>query len=452
MPLVRFLFGFFAIVAAIAFVIALTIAYPFWSLVVGASTFFALAATYQWWLWALLRIMARRKTVVVNVQEGTGAMIMQNGKAVRFLTASPATDPDEDWNLTQEDDLASRVQPSVHRTPQRKLSGPAKWIDEHILPGGMRWKGFAFMGYELYEYNFRWEVLRNGEPLESEDGLVGKRKLRGGKWVASFAKRLDYINTKDSVYYLEILDAETKGTVKPDEKGVTKKSVGMPVSIGIVETVRIVNAYLALIFIHDWAQSTSDLMLPPLRSWVGRTSFEDIVNRTEAAERLYDEFLMSTGVLPGTPIVPGEPPTPPVIKVETSYGVRIKRIGFVDIAPPEEYTKAIVLRAEAEQQAVRIQTLADAEAARIETIATAEAKRITTVNEALETGGASALKLRELEALESLGEQGNVFVVNTKGGTPLINVEKTKKGGKLWGSEPGSGQSSGGNPPINQAG
>ena len=434
-PMLRSFLMWFATTTAIAVVVAVTVMYPFLILAVGALISFALAATYQVWLWAFLRLLARRKIIVVNVQEGTGVMVMQNGKAVRFLTADPGTDPDENWNLRQEDSRdgsVSNLKTDPHRTKQRKLRGLAAWIDRNLLPGGMRWKGFAFMGYELYEYNFRWEVLRNSEPRDDEDGLVGKREIPGGKWVASFAQHLDYIYTKDAVYYFEVLGAETKGTIKADNnKKAEKRSVGMPVTIRGVETVRIVNPYLALIFIHDWAQSTFDLVLPSLRSWVANNYFEDIVGRVEAAQAEYDAFLQSTGLPPDQKVdTSAEQPVTPAHKVEISYGVRIKRVGFIDIAPPAEYTDASVRRAEAEQEAVRIQTLADAEAARIETVAVAEANRITTVNTAIKAGGETALKLRELEALEELGRQGNVFVVNTLGGTPLINVGKTDKKGE----------------------
>ena len=464
MPLVRFLLGILAVVAALAGAGVVAVAYPFWSLGLGALIFFALMATYQIWLWSLLRVMAQRKTVVVNVQEGTGVMVMQNGKAIRFLTACADTDPDENWNLAQEGDDASHVPPGSLRTKQQMLHGAAALIDRYILPGGMRWIGFPFMGYELYKYNFRWEVLRNSEPRGDEDGLVSKRQLPGGKWVASFAMRLDYIYTKDAVYYFEVLDAETRGTIKPGKDGVEKRSVGMPIKIRGVETVRIVNPYLALIFIHDWTQSTFDLLLPSLRSWVAKTFFEDIVGRTEAAERQYDDFLRATGLPTGAPIDPMNPPTPPARKVEMSYGVRIKRVGFVDVAAPEEYTKASIQRAEAEQQAVRIQTLAVAEAGRIKTVAAAEVGRIKSVNKALE-GNTDALRIRELEALENIGAHGNVFVLNTKGGSPLINIGKKdeqpkerqkekrgKRGGRSWDSNPGSEQDSGDNPPPNQAG
>src|SRR5262249_7880854 len=152
----------------------------------------ALIATYKVWFWDLLRHLAEHDIIVTNVEEGTGKLVMLNGRPIRFLTTDAAKDPDENWDLVRKGEKPVHPAESM-RHKQVPLTGILAWIDRKILPGGMRYVGFGFMGYELYWYNFRWEVLRSSEPKLTEDGIVNKRQLSNGKWVASFAKRINYI-------------------------------------------------------------------------------------------------------------------------------------------------------------------------------------------------------------------------------------------------------------------
>lgn len=432
-----------------------TALYPFWSMVVSLFVLGFLAFTYQIWLWWLLRKIAESgRNFVVNVQEGTGKLIMKNGKADRGITADPKTDPDQKtWNLIQEDGACSTAQSHGLRTEQAKLSPLFDWIDRNLLPGGMRWRGFGFMGYDVMRYNFRWEVLRGSEPLDNEDGLIGKRKLANGKWVASFAKEIDYIYVKDAVYYFEITGAEVRGMGGRVTDGKEKKSVGMPVDIHAILTVRIVNFYLAILFIHDWLESTFDLLRPSVRSWAARSSYEDVIGKPEVAERVYDVFLGQKGLTDEmieefrkkNPTVT-EGPKSLADYLECSYGVRPKRLNFDDVIPPDEYTEAAIRRMEAEQESIAIQTLADANAGKITTLATAEAAAIKTVNAEL-LNNPTALDLRRLMALENIGDNGNLIVIDGNTQHLFINPDRGK-GGQGW-TSPKSGTES--MPKLNSA-
>ena len=441
----------------------------FWVVATLSMMFCALIVTYKIWLWAFLRRLAERNIVVTIVQEGTGKLIMKNGKAFRFITAhagtgnNDSTDPDEFWDITQHGEDKSRDEGKKDISPletrQAMPSQLVNWIDQRLLPGGMRWVGFKFLGYELYEYNFRWEVLRSSEPSGEEDGLVRKRQLLSGKWVASFAKRIDYVYTKDAVYYLELIGAETKGLLEEAGKKngkVAHKSVGMPVNISMVMTARVVNPYRALIFIHDWLESTFDLVRPVIRKWVADNLYEDVIGKPEIAERAYDVLLQQNGVtdelldkvdqyrLPGDKIdrEKAKQCLTYADYIELAYGVRVKRISFDEVIPPEEYTKAASQRAIAEQNKIRIQTEAEAEKERLSILGEGEAARLTKVNLAIQEGGGTALALMSLETMEKVAEYGNLIVVSDSPGNVLLNVAGQGRGA-AWPQkmkELGSGQ------------
>lgn len=281
----------------------------------------------------------------------------------------------------------------------------------------------------IYAYHFRWNVLRDAIPNpDDEDGMVGSPvKLRGGKYVLSFSKTLDYIFLRDASYYFGIRGAETRGANTAEEYK-TDPSVGMTVDIDGTVTVRIVNPYKTLFRIHDWLQSSLNILEPAVRNWIANRPYQEVVGKKEAVQREFDAFLIS------------EEGKELLKYLEDSYGVRLKRVAFEDVLPPDEYTAATTKRAEAVQKALRIGTLADAkskktktlaegEAGAIKTIAEAEAARIKMVNEAIQAGGETALALRTLEAYETMGENGNTVIVG--GNNPVQMLIDSSKGRKM---------------------
>jgi regulator of protease activity HflC (stomatin/prohibitin superfamily) len=384
-----------------------------------------LAITYPIWT----KKLANRKLFFKNMKSGEGSWITKNGKAWRYITSDATTDPDPDDEKCYIDDegLKKNANPGGKlRTPGGKFEPWwVQWIDS-ILPGGMRWIGVPWI-YEIYEYNFRWSVLREGKPLLTEDGLVGEPKeLESGKFVAFFAKRLDNNFTRDAVYYSRVSDAETRGANSDSQD----KSVGMAISIDMPITMRIVNPYRAFFDVHDWLESTLDLLRPSIRSWIASKPYQEVVGKPEVAEREFDTFLQSV-------------PSPAMGKcilayLEDTYGVRIKRIAFDTVIPPEEYATATTKRAETVQQAVTIETLAQANSNReailavgqakaIRRLARAEAGRIKTIKAAIIDGDREAgLVLEGLETLKQIGKAGNTVIVG--GTSPVQMLLNTSKG------------------------
>jgi hypothetical protein len=393
---------------------------------VAAMTIIALYVTYGLWLPYLLSQLADRDLFVTRVEEGTGKWIVKNRQAWRFITSKLSTDPnpvfddDDSWNLEKvlKDKTNRKLTNAEGEEP-----GWVHWLDSR-LPGGMRWVGWPFI-YKIYSYNFRWEYLREAEPLSTENSLIGKRKLANGKWVASFAKRINYIYLRDSVYYFELIGTETKGSTDPNDT-----SVGIACDIYANATMRVINPYRTVFLVHDWLSSMLELIRPSLRSWIARLTFPEVVRKYEAAEREHDIFLRqpsmpSDAAATGTGI---EPPKPIGEYIEVTYGVRVKRIAFDDVIPPESFAVSVTLRTEAEQNKIRTITNAQAEAQRQEIVAQGEAARIKIVTKALKAGGDVALALRTLEAYEALGAQGNTIVLG--GGNPvqmLLDSARNKK-------------------------
>jgi regulator of protease activity HflC (stomatin/prohibitin superfamily) len=396
--------------------------------------------THPLWLPALWYKLATRNLFVTMVEEGTGKWIMKSGKAWRFITTSVATDPASSalnpkngWNVA--------IAVGMRKRKDTKWKGLwnangreslwVEWIDG-TLPGGIRWVGILPFIYKIYWYNFRWSVLRESKPLETEDGMVGEpRDLKNGKWVASFAKRIDYIFLRDAVYYLELDEAQTRGSSDPKSKD---KSVGITVKIYMVATIRVVNPYDTLFKVHDWLSSIFDLLRPSIRSQVSQLPFQDVVGKFEATKREYDLFLQTAVALPesaAAKIKGGLKPQPTIAEyLEYAYGVRIKRIAFDDVIPPGDYTKSVNLRAEAEQNKIRIHTEATAEADRLETTAKGEAARVEILTKAITAGGDDARLVRTLEAYETMGANGNTIVLGGKKPVQmLLETSKTTKGG-----------------------
>ena len=374
----------------------------------------AFALTYKMWTPAL----AKRKLFVATPQEGTGMWILKNGRAWRFITTDAKKDPDPLHCDVTEKGMAKWP------NPQGKLRNSdggcepwwVQWLDS-ILPGGMRWIGVPWI-YTIYEYNFRWSVLRQSKP-SIEDGLIDSYQLESGKWVACFAKKLDYVFLRNSVYYLRASNSETQGA----DNDAADKSVGMAIGMDLVPTVRVINPYTSHFVIHDWLESSLDLVGPALRSWIANNPYQVINRKPESAQRQFDEFLQTALAKENDRCI--------LDVLEADYGVRFESVGIDNIIPPAEYAEATTRRAAAVQDAVRIETLALANSNQlailargqgeaVRTLADADGYRITTVNAAIDKApGRNAFALEALATLKDIGENGNTVVL---GGTNPVNM------------------------------
>jgi len=100
----------------------------------------------------------------------------------------------------------------------------------------------------VYTYRFKWRGLDiHGNPQEER------------------IETIDYILTKKDVYYVEVKAAKTG-----------KGKEFLPVDIGCLVTVRIVNPYKALFGAQNWLSALTNLIAPQVGDFVSRESYETL--------------------------------------------------------------------------------------------------------------------------------------------------------------------------------
>ena len=231
------------------------------------------------------------------VIEGTGKIVVKGGEFSRFL-----------------------IQWQGHTINQNGevVEGNEPW---HPF-GGLRFYGI-WPVYDIYVYRLRWTSLReSGEPVQHD--VVQ-----------------DFVLLKDFVYYTELKAAEDKDKV--------------PLTFGLVITLRIVNPYKALFVVQDWLELTLNRIKPLFREFVARHSFEELLREKQAVGGEVWESLDLSGLLS---------------EIERDYGVKVKPGGIEmkDITPPEDYQKAATLQYLADREKEAILVKADAEAGRIQKV------------------------------------------------------------------------------------
>ena len=406
---------------------------------VVAMIFCGLIATAGLWIPYFLRVCADHNFFTTSVEENTIKCIMKVGRTWRFITPTPINDPypnpnDPILNWRIPETVESPASPGEKIPRRRSAHDPllnvdgeesafVNWID-FILPGGLRWVGLPFI-YSVYEYDFRWDVLRPTKPVP-EEGCIDSEKLPNEKYVVSFSKKLDYIFGRDAAYYFELIGAESRGTSKGQNEDDQTSQISMPLDLFMLATIRVVNPYQTLFHLNDWLNTILDLVRPTIRHWVAVNPYNTIVGKEEAAERSYDPLLRDPSIPEKLGIGTGGKRMSIVDYIECTYGVRIKRIAFDAIIPPAEYTKAAIERASSEQKRIATITQAEGERDRQTIVAAGEASRIKIVTDALKAAGPEGLVLRGLEAAEAMGVSGNVIVMGENPGQVLINSAKSK--------------------------
>lgn len=339
-----------------------------------------------------LRFLAERDIFFTLVEEGSAKAIMRGEEFRRLVLAYRGFTFDKNWEVV----------PKPEITPATSFL--RQWFEKRL--GGIRWLGWPFLD-TVYEYNFRWTVLRESKASDKEDGFVDQRELPSKKWVVAFSKRIDYIYLRDAVYYDELIGSETAEL--------------MPIDIFMLLPIRVLNPYKALFRVHKWLDATQDLIKPIIRSWAAMTSYKRIIQKKEVAQREFDNFLISKHG-------EGEEQSKSIGDyLFDTYGVRVKRITFEDVVPPQKYSEAATNRVLAGQKKLEIETLAKAEAERVK----------TSFDPILERGEAG-LTIRALEAVEKASQgPGNTIVTvgpglvkELVGLASGVKTPKLPKGGK----------------------
>lgn len=304
-------------------------------------------------LFGLVYFLAKVNLFFTFVEEGMAKAIVKFGKFHRIIISY------EGFRLKKDHGLKKSGQINYDFL---------SWLSNKLGLDGLRWVGIPFI-HSVHTYEFRWTSYEQAE----EGGKLVQR-------VVVKKKRIDYILLQDDVYYAFIRAAETKDKV--------------PVDVDILLTIRITNPYKALFRVQSWLEATENQLKPVLRSYIAKKSFSKLIERMDGKTRSADDLLKWPVETSNGKNVSLD------FYLDSRYGVRVKKIGFVRIDPIEKHQEIALKKWEAEREAERIGVIANAEADRLQKV----------VGKIKELGDTGTL-IRTLEALEKTGEgQGNTVL------------------------------------------
>lgn len=269
-----------------------------------ALAFFPLA-----WYW-----LAPTNRWFTFVKEGTAKIVVKGDAFKKVLIQWEGYTLDEHQNVVSKDKWIKDGEEVEEGT-----EGAKKYNEPWHPFGGFRYYGFHPIK-DIYTYKFKWSGV-------TEDGKV----------VSHPPELLDYILLKDDVYWAKIEKSEDVNT--------------LPLDIGIVLTIRVVNPLKALFEVQSWLETVINRTKPAVRDTVTQAEYATWIKKPEAMGDEIFKKLEERGLL-------GE--------FRSRYGIKIRKIQVKEINPPEEYRErtlapylaklekeAIVTRAEAEEERIK---------------------------------------------------------------------------------------------------
>ena len=168
----------------------------------------------------------------------------------------------------------------------------------------------------------------------------------------------------------------------------------VPLDIGILLTIRIINPYKALFRVQNWLEATQNQFKPVVISYVGKQEFEQLIQDKEqlgdAVHKILNESKIDQNV-------------------EEDYGVHIKKVGFVKIDPTGDLKNQYQEAATKEWEAKK------------------EAKRLDTVYGTITDDKKDRLFIRAIEGLEKASENESTKIVFPLGGIDSLIKSWTGK-------------------------
>lgn len=273
--------------------------------------------------------------------------------------------------------------------------------------------GLAFVGIwpfdTVHTYKFRWEAPKEGKPVVHNE-------------------LLDYAFVKSAMYYTKLEGAETKGMV--------------PLDIGLILTIRIVNLYRALFRAHQWLEFAISRLTPYIRQFIPAKGieFEKLIGEEQLLSPgtpLYDFLIKSQTKL--TPedkkhlqedgktekeIEETEQSNKGILWIlREIYGVDVQGIEFASITTVgKEYETAAAKKWSAERDKERIEIEADA-----------EAKRIGRIYDKIISYGEVGMVLKTLETIKEASNKPGNWILSTDLLHDVKNIlrgiSQEKKGG-----------------------
>lgn len=405
-----------------------------------------------WWRIGV-QVIAKISTMFLIVKDGTVVLVELNGRIIDCFGSNPETDANEYY------DLEGKSRPDLAKFRLFAKKPPRHWLVvfiDKLLPGGMRFVGPSTFGYGLRRYDMRWDELWTVEPTKKELGYSGHSSFgeKGHeKHIVAFYRHTSTTSTQDVPQYLGLSKAETKAR---EVNGEGVGTIGPAVTLRMVVTLRVVNPYLAVVYLRNWPEGVRSLLRPTIREWTANQYIEDVVHKREVVERRLDQIMRHNfnererirkeiqadstlndeqrreefKVLDESPSM--------LDYIEKRYGIRIKRIAVEDIELPEIYATEANERAAAIQKADRIKI--EAEAGKVQAIiveqgraeakliaAKADADSTTMKAKALKEGGAEATLALTLSTLQNVSDNKGLVVLSGEHSQVLLGPLNQQK-------------------------
>lgn len=330
------------------------------ALILGAGISFLILAPFFAVDW--IKSLAARNILWTTVEEGRAKAVQRFGKFHHFLMSYKGHAFDNDWNVVEEN----------------KGRGRSWW--DYLSFSGLRFIGIPLVD-TIYKYEFRWTTLKENV----EDGKYTR--------IPDYKKQpdTDYILVQDDYYYTEIKTAETKDLI--------------PVNALMLMPTRILNPYKALFRVEEWLEATQELVTTAVRNWIKGKEYAEVVGK----EEVFDPTKPTTEGVKDDPIL-GD--TKVGAYILERYGVRVKRIQFLNVDPSSpEYREASTKKYVAERNAEAFVAEAKGKAEATIIAADAEKTRIEKEAEGLKNAGEEGRFARAADMLEEMSKGAGVTII-----------------------------------------
>lgn len=297
---------------------------------------------YFWW--------APNNLFFTFVKEGTAKIVARGDSFEKILIQ---------W---MDYEVAKKATPVVSKWDVIKGPSGKKFF------GGLRFYGLWPL-WDIFIYAFSWTNF-----AQSGD--------KAGQPVAHDKVLLDFVLLKTDVYWARVEKAEDKNL--------------LPLSVGIILTIRIINPHKALFAVQNWLETVINRIQPAVRQIITTKSFEKwIVEKADLARIIFLALQGKDGNGNFDPTL-----TDLISEFRSLYGVDIQAFAVQEINPPEEQRQATLKKYLADQEAKGVVVSARAEAKKIIHLAEAERRRLETVFGQIQKFGDLGPALRALEAME----------------------------------------------------
>jgi regulator of protease activity HflC (stomatin/prohibitin superfamily) len=329
---------------------------------------------YFWW--------APNNLFWTFVPEGRGKVVVR-GDAVKKILVQ--------WKGHALVTARGALRPDTSVSPPREEGDVVECVTKRRFWGGLYLYGTWPLD-DLYIYDFRWTNMTHDGQIQPHD-----------------EKGLDYVLLKDDVYWAQVKAAEDSNL--------------LPLDIGLVLRLRVVNPYKALFVVENWLETVINMVEPAVRYVVSTGTYENWVRLPKDLGNEVFQKLVAEGLV-GT--------------IRSRYGIEMVSLGVKSFDPSrvdtlDETRQATLRQYLAEQERKKIETEAlaarqkaiteaegtkqklitegEGESAKIKLIAEAEANRMRQVYEVVKEYGEVGTLFRLFEALEKTPSAAGQWVL-----------------------------------------